>query len=225
MSDDWWPNCALTVVVDNPSWVLPWAEKLVDARRARGAKAALVRRYDDIAPGGVAVFLGCTGISPPGILERSRRTLVVHASDLPKGRGFSPLTWQTLEGKLEIPVCLIEAADAVDVGPVVLRRMLRFEGHELIDEMQAAVGQISVDMVMWYLDQPHPPVGTPQQGDATVYPRRRPPDSRLDPEQSIAAQFDLLRVVDNERYPAFFEHRGHVYRLRIDKLETVPPKR
>jgi methionyl-tRNA formyltransferase len=225
MSDEWWPDCALTVVVDNPSWVLPWAEKIVEARRARGANAALVRRYDDIAPGGVALFLGCTGIAPQTFVERSRRSLVIHESDLPKGRGFAPMTWQTLEGKLQIPVCLIEAGADVDSGPIVCRKLLHFQGHELVGEMRAALGALYCEMMDWYFDQPHPPVGVPQTGEGSVYRRRRPPDSRLDPERTIAAQFELLRVVDNENYPAFFEYRGHTYRLRIDKIDGLPGKR
>jgi methionyl-tRNA formyltransferase len=55
-----------------------------------------------------------------------------------------------------------------------------------------------------------------QKGQASFYPRRRPADSRLDPEKSIAAQFDLLRVVDNEKYPAFFEYRGKKFQLKIE---------
>ena len=32
-------------------------------------------------------------------------------------------------------------------------------------------------------------------------------DSRLKPEYSFVEQFNLLRVVDNERYPGYFEHK------------------
>ena len=55
----------------------------------------------------------------------------------------------------------------------------------------------------------------PQYGEASHYPRRRPADSRLDPELSLAEQFNLLRVVDNERYPAFFQWRGRSYILNL----------
>ncbi len=43
-----------------------------------------------------------------------RHTLVVHASDLPHGKGWSPLSWQILEGKHSIPLTLFEAAESVD---------------------------------------------------------------------------------------------------------------
>jgi hypothetical protein len=56
-----------------------------------------------------------------------------------------------------------------------------------------------------------------QAGEPTTYPRRRAFDSRLDSEKSIAEQFDLLRIVNNDDYPAFFELNGKRYVLRIEK--------
>jgi methionyl-tRNA formyltransferase len=58
----------------------------------------------------------------------------------------------------------------------------------------------------------------PQDDRAPTYYRRRTPeDSRLDPQRSIAEQFDLLRVVDPDRFPAFFDLCGHRYVVRIEK--------
>ena len=61
----------------------------------------------------------------------------------------------------------------------------------------------------------------PQTGEASYYRRRRPVDSQLDPERTLAEQFDLLRVVDNDRYPAFFEWRGRRYGLLIQPVATA----
>lgn len=59
--------------------------------------------------------------------------------------------------------------------------------------------------------------GKEQEGEESFYPRRRPEDSRIDIGKSIKDQFDLLRVVDNERYPAFFEYNGCRYVLKIER--------
>jgi methionyl-tRNA formyltransferase len=58
-----------------------------------------------------------------------------------------------------------------------------------------------------------------QSGDESFYRRRKPEGSRMDPNRTLAEQFELLRVVDNERYPAFFEWRGSMYDLRIRKVQ------
>ncbi len=217
---DWWRQPRhISVVVDNPSWVLPFAEDLVARINGGGDRAVLCRTHDRIAEGAVGFYLGCVKITPPDVLARNRRNIVVHASDLPNGKGFSPLTWQILEGRNDIPVCLLEAVDAVDAGPVVYRETIRYEGHELIGELRDILGRVQVDLCLRYLAEAEPPVGEPQTGEGFVYGRRRPADSRLDPERSIAEQFDLLRTVDNGKYPAFFELRGHRYRLAVEKMD------
>jgi methionyl-tRNA formyltransferase len=215
---DWWKSPrVVTVVVDNDSWVLPYARRIVEQANAGGDRAQLVRRHDDIPEGSVAFYLGCVKIAPAGVLKRNRRNLVVHASDLPKGRGFSPLVWSILSGENRVAVCLIDAAEEVDAGPVVFKEVIEYEGHELNDELRAPLGEMHLRLCLRFLSADRPPAGAPQQGEPTVLRRRGPRDSRLDPGRTIAEQFDLLRVVDNDRYPAYFEFRGCEYVLRIEK--------
>ena len=51
----------------------------------------------------------------------------------------------------------------------------------------------------------------------TFYRKRTPSDSCLDINKSINEQFNLLRVVDNERYPAFFKKNNIKYVVKIYK--------
>ena len=219
---DWWarPRVA-TVVVDTPGWFDPHAERLAEDLRNAGHEARFVRGHAEVPEGDVAFYLSCLKITPADVLARNRLNVVVHASDLPRGRGFSPLVWQVLEGLNVVPLCMIEAADPVDSGAILMREQLVFEGHELNDEMREAMGAAIVGMCLRMMAAEAPPVGEPQAGEPTWFRRRRPEDSRLDPGKSIAEQFDLLRVVDNQRYPAFFEHRGRRYALRIEKLDDA----
>lgn len=218
MSNDWWTKPrGISVVVDNESWILPHAQGLVDALNGAGDRAVLCRDPATMAEGAVAFFLGCIHMAGPQVLALNRRNLVVHESDLPKGRGFSPLTWQILEGSNRIPVCLFEAVAEADAGPVVARDHLDFEGHELIGEMRTALGRKTVQMCLRFLGEPAPAAGVAQDGEPSSYGRRGPEDSRLDPDVPIARQFDLLRVVDNARYPAYFDLKGQRYRITIEK--------
>jgi methionyl-tRNA formyltransferase len=219
-ASQWWSKPrTVSVVVDNDSWGLTWAERLVDRCKAKGDRAQLIRSQKDIPNGDLAFYLNCLNIARPNVLNRNRRNLVVHASDLPRGRGFSPLTWMTLEGLNKIPVCLLEAAEDVDAGPIFFKDWIKFEGHELIEEVRTAIGEKTLELAMRYLDEPRPPEGSPQTGEASFYPRRKPGDSEIDPERSIAEQFEMFRVADNQNYPVFFKHRGKTYELAITKAE------
>ena len=105
----------------------------------------------------------------------------------------------------------------MDSGNIVFRDMMHFEGHELVDELRHMQGQKTIELCLRFLQAPSPPQGRPQQGGESFYPRRTPKDSELDVNRTIAEQFNLLRVVDNERYPAFFKVNGKNYIIRIFK--------
>ena len=64
---------------------------------------------------------------------------MTHASDLPKGRGWSPHIWQVLEGKQEIRVSLLEAEDAVDSGAIWHQNKLVIPQSALWDEVNEAL--------------------------------------------------------------------------------------
>ena len=57
--------------------------------------------------------------------------------------------------------------------------------------------------------------GMEQSGEESFYPRRLPKDSELDINKSIDEQFNLFRIVDNDKYPAFFIKNGKKYVLKI----------
>ena len=227
------PHCEILMLSDASSWInsdlldlqMDWEAQGHRVAWAHDADAGLSVLAETKAPTEPNTRIQlCFCLSFSEILDQQFRghfdhVLIVHESDLPKGKGWSPLTWQILEGQNRIPVTLLEAADKVDSGMIYGQRWIEFEGHELIDELRAGQAEATHHLCRWFVD--HYPAsgegGAPQQGEESVYARRRPDDSQLDPYKALAEQFELLRVVDNQRYPAFFDYRGQQYQLRITK--------
>jgi len=126
-----------------------------------------------------------------------------------------------IEGKQKIPVTLFEAEDAVDSGPIYLQNCMVLEGHELVDELRSKQADATLDLCREFV-QRYPEIiheAVAQSGEESFYPRRRAEESRLDPQKTIVEQFNLLRVVDNERYTAFFDWQGKRYLIKIEKVE------
>jgi methionyl-tRNA formyltransferase len=211
----------LTILSDNPrSWFVPFARELQQVLASHGEVAFLNDAREVIPGNDIAFLLSYEKLVGPEILRRSRNNIVVHASELPKGKGMSPMTWQVLEGCNTIPLTLFEAVEALDAGPVYLRDVVHFKGNELLSEMQMLLGKKIVQMCSAFVGQ-WPAIlerGAPQIGESTFYRRRSAEDSKLDPHKSIAEQFNLLRVVDNEQYPAFIDWMGRRYILRIESV-------
>ena len=203
------------------NWFEPYAKALVQ-QLGQLADVSLVYSHDEVESCDVVFYLSYYSIVPEEVLSLARNNIVVHESDLPRGRGWSPLTWQVLEGRSQLTLSLFEATSQVDSGMIYIQDILKFDGTELIDELRSKTGRAKVSMCLQFVEQ-YPDIvqsGSPQTGPATYYPRRTISDSKLDPEDTIAQQFNLLRVVDNERYPAYFEFLGRRYLLRIDAVNT-----
>ena len=167
-------------------------------------------------------LIGCSDLLAPEVLKRNTNNLVVHESNLPEGRGWSPLTWQVLAGRNVITVSLLEVQEKVDSGPIYMQTLIELQGHELVGELRnkqaAATLKLCHDFVSNF-----PLVlsnAKEQSGEASYFPRRHPNDSELDPDKTISEQFNLLRVVDNDQYPAFFVMNGCKYILKIEKEQS-----
>lgn len=204
------------ILVDNlNSWALPHARKLVT--QLTNHLVRLVHEQNEIEAGDVAIFLSCEKLVKADVLKKNKCNLVAHASALPQGKGWSPLTWQILEGKNNIPITLFEAVEKVDAGVIYDQAILKFNGHELINEMQEIMGKKINDIIINFLSHYPNIAGIKQAGKESFYRRRKPEDSELSIDKTIAEQFNLLRVVDNKKYPAFFNYQGHKYILKIYK--------
>lgn len=210
----------VTIAVDNASWYLPYAEVLVSKLIGKGINAVLVGPDDQLRQSDMTFYLGCIYKKTDDELGLSKLNMVVHESALPSGRGFAPIAWQILAGQQEIIMSLIdiEKGQPVDSGKIYLQAKLSLKGHELLPEWRKAQASITNDLVLQFVEA-NVANGTEQVGDATFFRKRTPADSELSIDMSINEQFDLLRVVDNEAYPAFFEKDEILYKLIIEKMK------
>lgn len=208
----------IQVLTDNPdSWIIPYVEQLIAQLKNSGYQASHFYKHDEVCEGDILCLLGCENFFEA--LHLNKHNLVVHESALPKGKGWSPLTWQILEGKNEIPVTLFEAERRADAGEIYYQEFINLKGIELIDELREAQGNATINLIMKFVKNFPNVIGRKQIGESSYYKKRLPEDSRLNIDKTLREQFNLLRVVDNNRYPAFFEYEGIKYKISINKFE------
>ena len=208
----------LLILIDSTSWLLPYVRQLAFEWVSEGHQVSIKHNCDDEDNGDFCFCLSFGHIVPREFRRKFRNTLVVHESNLPQGRGWAPMTWQILEGYKSIAVSLIEAEDEVDAGVIYAQEWINLNGTELNAEWRTLQANATKRLCRGWVNHHHEWLKTAryQSGNATFYARRRPKDSKLDVNKTIAEQFDLLRVVDNQNYPAFFSHRGRMFVLRIE---------
>jgi len=199
-------------------------EAWIRDRFSEGHIAELFFDKSGLQGGDILFLVSCGQIIRAAERQKFKATLVLHASDLPKGRGWSPHVWSILDGAGQIVVSLLEASEPVDSGAIWLKTKFFLEGHELLPEINEKLFSAELSLMTQAVNTFDSIRPVAQTGEPGPYMQKRTPeDSRLDPDRTIAEQFDLLRVVDSERFPAFFTHRGRKYRLQIEKLENEEP--
>lgn len=182
----------------------------------------IVRRKIDLGGGDILFLVSCSEILSASDRSIYRSSLVLHASDLPQGRGWSPHIWEIVSGREEIVLTLLEAADSVDTGRIWAKRNIAVPRHALWDEINGLLFATEIELMDFAIASfgTINPVEQAPDIAPTYYPRRNPDDSRIDPDRSIADQFDQIRVCDPDRFPSFFEFRGHRYKIRLEKTDV-----
>lgn len=181
----------------------------------------LIRKKSELSGGDILFLISCAEIV--GATERAtyKSTLVLHASDLPHGRGWSPHIWQILDGATEITLSLLEAEDKVDSGRIWKKLRFPIPPHALWDEINARLFDAEIELIDFAVREFKKvcPNRQDQIIEPSYYPRRTPSDSKIDPLKSIASQFNKIRVCDPNRFPAFFELHGKKYKLTLEKFD------
>ena len=202
------------LVEDKKSWVYPHIEKL--AKEVRGKLYTSIKQIEG---GDILFIIACISLVPSYILDGYKYKLVVHESDLPKGRGFSPVQYQILEGKNEIPIYLIDAANNVDTGDIFYKDKIILDGTELLPEIRLKQWKKTEDLIKRFLSEAEPK-STPQVGKPTYYKRRTHQEDELDINKTIREQFNHLRILHNEEYRGWFKHKNKKYYITIHNGEA-----
>jgi methionyl-tRNA formyltransferase len=126
--------------------------------------------------------------------------VIFHMTDLPYGRGGSPLQNQIAQGIYETKISALRCVEAMDAGPIYLKKPFSLYGSA--EEIFLRATDIIEDMIVEILQKSPEPIA--QVGPATVFKRRKPEDGNMVTAQSLEQVFDLIRMLDAEGYPPAF---------------------
>ncbi len=179
----------------------------------------LIRSRSELSEGDVLFLISCSEIIKQEHRADYNHVLVLHASDLPQGRGWSPHVWDLVDGADQITLSLLEAEDEVDSGRIWKKVHIPVDKTALWYEVNNLLFIAEMQLMTWALENVDS-VKPEKQRDirASYYRRRTPEDSKVNPQQALADQFDLIRMCDPERYPAWFEINGQKYKILLEKI-------
>jgi methionyl-tRNA formyltransferase len=138
-------------------------------------------------------------------------------TDLPFGRGGSPLQNLISRGIHETKISAIKVVKELDAGPVYLKRDLSLYGTA--EEIYLRAGDIIIRMIEEIMI--NNPIPQEQIGEPTTFKRRKPEMSKIENLKSIEQLFDFIRMLDAEGYPkAFLENENFRFEFSRASLKS-----
>jgi len=132
--------------------------------------------------------------------------IVFHMTDLPFGRGGSPLQNLILRGMKKTKISAIKVVRELDAGPVYIKRPLSLDGTA--DEICKRASKIIFEDMIPYLLK-NRPIPKPQKGKVAIFKRRSSFQSRIPHDITLIGIYDYIRMLDAEGYPpAFWETKN-----------------
>jgi methionyl-tRNA formyltransferase len=144
----------------------------------------------------------------PADIFENFESVIFHMTDVPFGRGGSPLQNLVARGIEITRLSALRCVAELDAGPVYLKRDLSTLGTA--EEVLLRAARLMEPMIVEIVSQGIKP--TPQSGEVTHFRRRAPADGNLLPATNLDTAYDMIRMLDGEGYPpAFLEVGGLRY--------------
>ncbi len=168
------------------------------------------------------VVIGWTRLLGEELLRLPRLGAVgFHASLLPRYRGRAPVNWAIINGESETGNTMFFLDPGVDTGDIIDQRAIPIEETDDCATLYEKVADAGTAMLLEHLPALRAGTAPRRRQDerlATVMPRRRPEDGRIDWSRGRRALFDWVRALTHPYPGAFTELGGR--RLFIWRAET-----
>jgi len=142
----------------------------------------------------------------PEAVFQTHQCVIFHMTDLPYGRGGSPLQNLIIRGHKDTKLSAIKCVEELDAGPIYLKRPLDLSGtaEEILVRAANEIGQMIQVLVT------EAPPAVQQSGNVVHFDRRKPEQSRVSQGLGAEQLYDFIRMLDAEGYPRAFVEVGEL---------------
>lgn len=149
----------------------------------------------------------------PEEITRRWNCVVFHMTDLPYGRGGSPLQNLIVRGHKDTMISAIQVTNEVDGGPIYMKKSLSLAGsaQEIYERASKVIFEQMIPELIKKLPKPKEQIGEP-----IVFKRRKPEDGEITGDMDLTKIYDYIRMLDAEGYPAAYLEYGD-YRLEFQQ--------
>lgn len=128
-----------------------------------------------------------------------------HMTDVPYGRGGSPLQNLIVRGHSNTKLTALRMVEEFDAGPVYFQRDLSLEGSA--EEIYIRGAELAAEMIQELISNDIVP--SSQEGTPTIFKRRKPNESEIPNCETLKEMYNFIRMLDAEGYPnSYLSYKG-----------------
>ena len=150
----------------------------------------------------------------PKTIYNKYECINIHTSNLPDGKGGSPLQNQIIDNIMHSRVNALRMSDdGLDAGPVYCSKNVTLQGN--LNDIWLMLSKITYDLINTIIANNITPIPQVKNSDCKIYKRRR--DNKIPFESNdILRIYDFIRMLDSEEYPNPFIKIGN-YKLEFNR--------
>lgn len=136
----------------------------------------------------------------PKEIYENYECIVFHMTDLPYGRGGSPLQNLIKRGHSETKISALRVVKELDAGPIYLKSDLSLSGtaSEIFNSANGIIELMISEIIAKEL------LPKEQEGQVVNFKRLKPEQSNIDKVEDLKKVYDHIRMLDAEGYPSAF---------------------
>ena len=189
----------------------PWAiNTFLEARSCLVGNWLLVTNTDDLLRAAEAtqpkyIFFPHWSELVPAQLTQAYDCVCFHMTDVPYGRGGSPLQNLIKRGVRVTKLTALKMEEQIDAGPIYKKDELNLAGSA--EEIFIRMTKLAITQIQYIIENNPKPISQSHEKYES-FKRRSPADSEINDENSIEELFDQIRMLDATGYPKAFLNKN-----------------
>jgi len=211
----------ILILISEDNWLNKKIDNFLNLLKNKKITSTKIYDYKKIKKSDILFVLGYHKIIPENYLKVCKVNVLVHESNLPKGKGWSPIAWEILNNKNTIYFTLLKVNKVPDSGPIYLQKKIKLLGNETYNEIRQIQYNETKKLCLRFISN-YPKIlkhSYKQKGKSTFYKKRTYIDGKISTKKNISQIINLLRVSDYTRYPVFFEYKKRKFKIKIEPYE------
>ena len=143
----------------------------------------------------------------PAEVYANMNCVIFHMTDLPFGRGGSPLQNLIARGIYETKLSALKCTAQLDAGDIYIKQPLSLWGTA--EEIYLRAAELTKEMIIQIVKEK--PQLHKQQGEPVVFQRRKPSEGDIGKLESLSKVFDYIRMLDADTYPPAFLDKNNLH--------------